>query len=103
MAWAKWANTPASSTVFEGALAKQYSLTEGDRRGLQRLQQLFSLRDEEVTEIEAIIEPLPPPPFSPPSPLTRSLMNAILQNALTLKMYGILMVVGLIPLSTFKK
>jgi hypothetical protein len=40
-------------TVFEGAITKEYPLTEGDRLGLQRLQQLLSLRDEDVVEIEA--------------------------------------------------
>ncbi|MCG9890713.1 MAG: SUMF1/EgtB/PvdO family nonheme iron enzyme [Thermosynechococcaceae cyanobacterium MS004] len=40
-------------TVFEGAIDKQYPLTERDRLGLQRLQQLLSLRDEDVVEIEA--------------------------------------------------
>lgn len=40
-------------TVFEGAITNQYPLTERDRLGLQRLQELLSLRDEDVTEIEA--------------------------------------------------
>ncbi|HEY9825489.1 MAG TPA: SUMF1/EgtB/PvdO family nonheme iron enzyme [Stenomitos sp.] len=40
-------------TVFEGAISKQYPLTERDRLGLQRLQQLLSLRDEDVEVIEA--------------------------------------------------
>ena len=60
-------------TVFEGAISKRYPLTEGDRRGLQRLQQLLSLRDEDVTEIETITDPLPPPPsplHSPPPKVT---------------------------------
>jgi formylglycine-generating enzyme required for sulfatase activity len=40
-------------TVFEGAIAKQYPLNERDHLGLQRLQQLLSLRDEDVAVIEA--------------------------------------------------
>jgi formylglycine-generating enzyme required for sulfatase activity len=39
--------------VFEGAIDHQYPLTERDRLGLLRLQQLLSLRDEDVAEIEA--------------------------------------------------
>ena len=55
-------------TVFEGAISKRYPLTEGDRRGLQRLQQLLNLRDEDVTEIETITDPLPPLPSPLPLP-----------------------------------
>jgi len=40
-------------TVFEGAIAKRYPLTDRDRLGLQRIQQLLSLRDEDVSAIEA--------------------------------------------------
>jgi hypothetical protein len=39
-------------TVFEGAIAKRYPLSQGDRRGLQRFQQLLSLRDEDVSAIQ---------------------------------------------------
>jgi len=39
--------------VFEGAITKRYPLTERDRLGLQRIQQLLSLRDEDVTAIES--------------------------------------------------
>jgi len=42
-------------TVFEGAIAPQYPLTDRDRAGLQRLQKLLSLRDEDVVAIEAPI------------------------------------------------
>jgi len=42
-------------TVFEGAIAHSYPLNEGDRTGLQRFQQLLSLRDEDIVAIETPI------------------------------------------------
>ena len=42
-------------TVFAGAIAHRYPLTDRDRLGLQRLQQLLSLRDEDVAAIETPI------------------------------------------------
>jgi formylglycine-generating enzyme required for sulfatase activity/uncharacterized caspase-like protein len=41
--------------VFSRAIAHRYPLTERDRAGLQRLQQLLSLRDEDVEAIKAPI------------------------------------------------
>jgi formylglycine-generating enzyme required for sulfatase activity len=54
-------------TVFEGAIDHQYPLTERDRLGLLRLQQLLSLRDEDVAEIEAPLL-VPKPNETPPPP-----------------------------------
>jgi len=42
-------------TVFDGAIAHRYPLTDRDRAALQRLQQLLSLRDEDIEVIEAPI------------------------------------------------
>jgi len=42
-------------TVFEGAIAHRYPLNDRDRAALQRLQQLLSLRDEDIEVIEAPI------------------------------------------------
>ncbi|MBD2460130.1 SUMF1/EgtB/PvdO family nonheme iron enzyme [Oscillatoria sp. FACHB-1407] len=41
--------------VFAGAIAHRFPLTPRDRAGLQRLQQLLSLRDEDIEAIEAPI------------------------------------------------
>ena len=41
--------------MFERAIAYRYPLTNSDRLGLERLQQLLSLRDEDVTAIESPI------------------------------------------------
>ncbi|MBD1996723.1 GUN4 domain-containing protein [Leptolyngbya sp. FACHB-541] len=41
--------------VFEGAIQQRYPLTDQDRNGLNRLQKLLSLRDEDIIRIEQII------------------------------------------------